>query len=271
MNSSNYSDYYMAEIKMEQVSIFNSLSNFENGLKTLQQKRNEVIKKGFADEKEEIHFFKIIKPNILSCIFFFREIYKIERNAPLNNQILSSNYYKSCVNMYNSSFKTTFQLTDFYEYWLIGADDRDSEFFLRKKCNHKKFIQLEFCDYDPEFSTFYDQLTSYFISNNMINKFLCYKINEFDNLSYANNKNLYSLKWKRSKADLIELIYGLYHTKCFEGESINSISNLFGKFFQKELTDVYHTFHRMKYRARSKTFFINEISSALEKAMEDKD
>ena len=59
MNSSNYSDYYMAEIKMEQVSIFNSLSNFENGLKTLQQMRNEVIKKGFADEKEEIHFFKI--------------------------------------------------------------------------------------------------------------------------------------------------------------------------------------------------------------------
>ena len=69
----------------------------------------------------------------------------------------------------------------------------------------------------------------------------------------------------------LELIYGLYHANCFDGESISSISNLFSKFYQVELKDVYHTFHRMKDRARSKTSFIDEITSALEKAMTEKD
>ncbi|MGJ1309089.1 RteC domain-containing protein [Sphingobacterium multivorum] len=41
-----------------------------------------VLEKGFIEEKDEIHFFKKLKPSILSKLIYYNAVFKIETKKP---------------------------------------------------------------------------------------------------------------------------------------------------------------------------------------------
>ena len=78
--------------------------------------------------------------------------------------------------------------------------------------------------------------------------------------------------WTDTKNALIELIYALYtNGSLSDGKiGIRKISLALERMFQISLGDLHHSFHRMKYRAGSRTAFLDQLKSSLEEYM-DKD
>ena len=45
----------------------------------LKEAKEEVQQRGFANQAEEIHFFRKVQPQIVSRLIFYNEIYQIEK------------------------------------------------------------------------------------------------------------------------------------------------------------------------------------------------
>ena len=49
----------------------------------LRKVKEEVLQRGFANQAEEIHFFREVQPQIFSRLIFYNEIYQIESKVRL--------------------------------------------------------------------------------------------------------------------------------------------------------------------------------------------
>lgn len=56
--------------------------------------RSMTVKYEFQNEEEEIHFFKDIKPDILSRYLYFYKITRIEMKRPIGSDDVQREYYK---------------------------------------------------------------------------------------------------------------------------------------------------------------------------------
>ena len=75
--------------------------------------------------------------------------------------------------------------------------------------------------------------------------------------------------WTDTKNALIELVYALHASGSvsYGRIGIRKISFALEKLFQINLGDLHHSFHRMKYRAGSRTTFLDQLKSSLEEYM----
>jgi len=74
--------------------------------------------------------------------------------------------------------------------------------------------------------------------------------------------------WKGTDADLVELIYGLKHSRKIEMDGqpadIKDIAELVGGWFEKELANVYWTGMANQRRKKDKTPFLNSLIRGVE-------
>lgn len=82
--------------------------------------------------------------------------------------------------------------------------------------------------------------------------------------------NTSTLLWPESQNALIELIYALYVTGSIgRGRiEIRKIAIVFQELFQIPLGDIHHAFHRMKTRAKSRTWYLDRLKQELEEYMD---
>lgn len=80
-----------------------------------------------------------------------------------------------------------------------------------------------------------------------------------------------TLQWQTSKNALIELIYALYFSNAIAGGNIREIARKFEYIFEVDLGDIHNSFHKMKYRAKGVSIFLDKLKQCLEKNTEEKD
>ncbi len=110
------------------------------------------------------------------------------------------------------------------------------------------------------------------IANELLYTYILQKINDDEMADFSTRDISDSILWTDSKNALIELIYALYaNNSLSDGKiGIRKISLVLERMFQISLGDLHHSFHRMKYRAGSRTTFLDQLKSSLEEYM-DKD
>ena len=89
-----------------------------------------IINYRFADEAEEILFFKEIKPKIFCHLIYYRKVYNIEMNRPVASLDAQRVYLKNkldAIQEYNN------KILDFYRYYRSCADYLDAAYFVRGK------------------------------------------------------------------------------------------------------------------------------------------
>lgn len=59
----------------------------------LRSVKEDVLKEGFSSKNEEIHFFKLVKPNILGKPIYYNKGYRIETASPAANGNLYQCYF----------------------------------------------------------------------------------------------------------------------------------------------------------------------------------
>lgn len=237
----------------------------------LNETKNLVAEKGFIDKKQEISFFKSIKPQILGKLIYYNKIYRIETSCPAKGGEFYKTYFENELDKLNKEFKEHFVDSDFYRYIKSGREDLDEKYFSLGNIDIMEGLNSFVFEIDPHFSTYYDYKVAHIIADELLYNYIRNRLNpesegQSTSLTYINYDDMF---WTDSKNALIELIYALYAARSLSNGrlAISKISAITETLFQIELGDFHHAFHRMKVRAGSKTAFLDYLKVSLEEYM----
>lgn len=233
-----------------------------------------VTEEGFKDDEEEIHFFRIIKPQILGKLIYYNKVYRIETTCPVSNGKMYYSYFSGQLANLKREYIDHICNSDFYRYYQSGRTDRDDIFFKRGNINYHDGLNSIVFEIDPTFSTFFDYKTARIIANELLYSYLLTKINpdEDPDVILQKSESSKDIFWTESKNALIELVYALHAAGVISHGKIGirKISLMFQILFRIPLGDLHHAFHRMKTRTGSRTAFLDQLKTSLEEYM-DKD
>ena len=233
-----------------------------------------VLQDSFADEQQEIDFFKNIKPQILGKLIYYNKIFRIETTCPVSNGKIHQSYYENLLKNLKSEYKESICNEDFYRYYRAGRTDRDHTYFRLGQVNYHDGLKSGVFEIDLSFSTYYDNKIAYIIANELLYTYMLTKINPDENpdLILLNGEANKDISWTNSQNALIELIYALYASNsiAYGKIGIRKLALIFQVLFRTPLNDIHHSFHRMKTRAGSRTAFLDQLKISLEEYM-DKD
>ena len=179
----------------------------------LNQLKAFVLNYKFQTHEEEIQFFKVIKPEIVSQLIYFIKINNIESKRPMGSIDNQQKYLLHELEKLTIYFNNHLE---FYRYYRMNSTFLDAIFFLRGKDDLHLHIDNLMIYIDPDFSTSQDYMVAKIMANDRLEVFLK---TELETLSLLNayqpgcNQLGYfdqTFQWSDSKTSLIELIYALY-------------------------------------------------------------
>lgn len=239
----------------------------------LSQMKSHVLEKGFADDNEEIEFFKTIKPQILGKLIYYNKVFRIEASCPVGGGTLYHKYFTGELHQLKQEYKEHICNTDFYRYYRLGRTDWDHHFFQLGKIDLHSGVNSFVFEIDTQFSTYYDYKVARIIANELLYNYLLSRISpeEPEGLFFPEeNGKAKDILWTDSKSALIELIYALHASGSISNGKvgIRRISAAFQNLFRIQLGDVHHAFHRMKDRSESRSIYLDQLKASLAQHMD---
>jgi hypothetical protein len=213
----------------------------------------------FDNIAEEVHFFKKLKPKFISKYIYYSRILDIESYKPAAGNKILKEYYEAEQEKLKLFYS---EQAEFYSYYRRDATYLDHKIFVRNSYDLKMKLSLGFYNFDNSFTTSHDQMIARFVASQQFDQYLKKQI---ENLSNTIGKTVSPLVWSGSKVGLIELIYALYHMRCFNGGNIE-LSEVI-KFVEKSLDTDLGNFHKTIFEIRNRkqgpTKFLNLVSDHL--------
>lgn len=167
----------------------------------------------FPDWSNEIYFFKNTKPQFVAVYIYYSKVLAVEASKPYaDSQALRSYYENERSNLlyfYNEQ-------REFISYYRRKSTYLDKKYFVRFKFDFKLKLSPELYSYDEEFSTSHDHIVSQILANDLLEQYLTNKIDSKDGKDNSID-HIKNLEWTAPKVALIELLYALHQTKCFNG------------------------------------------------------
>ncbi|MFD2285958.1 hypothetical protein GJU39_01330 [Pedobacter petrophilus] len=180
-----------------------SLTIVEGAVTHLQ---SSLEKLGFANDAEEIQFFKVIKPKFYSWKIFIIEQYNVFSNVPVDTFERIRSYYTKEIDFLQRYFD---QNQFLYQYYLSDECSLDNDYFLRR--NRESIHALIF---PGKFETKGDYIFAKFRAYELLREFLLVRIRliytDQDSSIFQFVTKSSKLTWTDDKVKLVELAYGIY-------------------------------------------------------------
>jgi len=240
----------------------------------IKQLRNEVIKKGFGSKKEEISFFKHIKPQIFSRLIYYVRLFSIESKRPRSSSKFQIRYLNNHIDKLQLFFNDNLE---FYHYYRRGATTLDEEYFIRGRSDLRTPTESYHYFIDEQFSTCQDTTVATIIAYDMLIVYLQQEIeklqtstNTYNNFMKQESSKLF---WTGSKTELTELIYALHSSGAINSGTadIKELASNFEQLFNIQLGNYYHTFIEIRARKLSKTKFLDKLADSINRRLEASD
>lgn len=244
-----------------------SLMEIDQSIRQLKSLVNSVP---FPSIAEEVYFFKEIKPLFAAQFIYYSKILSLEAAKPNAGQYVLKEYYESELKQLKNFVEDH---GDFYEYYRRKATYLDEKYFVRNQFDFKMNIDANLYNYDERFTTSHDHLLSKIIANDRLESYLLSSIYKIEGYFFEKFSDKSPLTWTFSKSGLVELLYALHSTQCFNGGNIelSEITRFIEKSFNVELGNVYKTLHEIKNRKTGRTKFLHALAEGLEKRFEEGD
>ncbi len=219
----------------------------------------------FKNEAEEIHFFKVTKPQLFSKLIYCQKVCRIEAARPAGSNTAIKNYLTKELDRIQYYFERNI---DFYKYYRNGHTHFDNYYFLRGKPDVQLALDSFYFERDSRFSTCYDFTVAKVIANDMLTVYLNNELVKLDKHSEEEQITVSFPKvketWTESKTDLVELLYALYELGCFNFGKISLIrlANYLENVFNISLGDVYRTYLSIRGRT-NRTQFLDQLKERL--------
>ncbi|MBS1740473.1 MULTISPECIES: RteC domain-containing protein [Weeksellaceae] len=265
------SDELEEEIKELIYDQGNFLSFYEKAIELILSKtaklKEYILKKGFKNVQEEIHFFKYQKPAIISQLIYYNAIYKIEARKPYG-----AKHIRKYLNKELKKLKRFFDNNlDFYKYYRSNNSFLDENFFVRGKHDIKLWLDTYYFQSDQTFSTSHDYKVAKIIANDLIQVYIEDQL--YSKTQEGKSASTQSLNWTGSKTAMIELIYALNCQGVFDNgnSDIRLIAQHFETTFNIDLGNFYQTFLELRTRKINRTKFLDELRDGLLRKMDEQD
>jgi len=215
----------------------------------------------FQSTQEEIHFFKMTKPELVSKLFYFDSMFNLKLDEPFASKDIIIAYYQQEM----SKLKDTITANqDFYRYYNSGQTHRDIEYFTRQGNDHRYF------DIDQRFSTRYDTTLAVILANHKIKVYIETLI---DQLILGDTTKPSPLSWTGSKADFVEIIYALHSAAPLNNNvgtsDIRVIASLLEKAFNFRVGNLYRHYQDIRMRKINPTSFLDPMREKLQRRLEE--
>ena len=227
---------------------------------TIRKLKDLITKHQFENIAEEVYFFKKLKPQFISKFIYYSSVLDIESHKPdVGNKILKK-YYEA----EQEKLKIFYvEQSEFYSYYRRDATYLDHKIFIRNSYDLKMKLSFGFYNFDTSFTTSHDHIIARFIAARQFDQYLKRQIERLGENGIGKNPS--PLVWSASKVGLIELVYALYHMRCFNGGNIE-LSEVI-KFVEKSLDTDLGNFHKTVFEIRTRkqgpTKFLNLVSDNL--------
>jgi hypothetical protein len=240
--------------------------------KAMTKMKGFVSNYAFENVKEEIHFFKEVKPLFYSKYVYFINVYNYLIQYPAGGE----EAVKAYINFHLADLQRFFDNNKaFYQYYRSGSTQMDEIYFTRGGFDVK--MELEDFEEDEQYSTSHDYKLSKIIANE--------KFQDYLQLEYARIGNGLLLppvsgkvfpfqhpNWTATPTDAIELIYSLKASGSVNNGNVD-VSELVGIFefvFQMEIKESYHKIIDIGRRKKTVPIFLNRLIDGLLKMLHDK-
>ena len=226
-----------------------------------------VAEKGFSDNDEEIYFFKVQKPVIVSKLVYYNAIYKIETKKP-NEAKAIKKYLKVELKKLKRYFDNNL---DFYKYYRTNNTSLDEKLFIRGNHDIKLCLDTGYFQSDLAFSTSHDYKVAKIIANDLIQVYIEDQLNSKD--QDGKPKIPKKLNWTGSKVAIVELIYSLHYQGVFENGNVDVrlIAKYFEDAFNVNLGNFYQTYLELRSRKMNQTKFLDTLRETLIRKMDEQD
>lgn len=218
----------------------------------IQELKSFVNTYHFTDEREEIRFFREIKPGFISEYFYYKKLFALRLfDSFRDDKARLANYQIELKKLEQHAARNR----DFYQYCLTASTDLDRQYFLRGRRD------LDALDRDEKFSTGFDTRLARMLANDLIRKFIHRKLQES-----VHGQLTFELTWTESKTALIELVYALHAAQVFNNGTadIRPIAATFETCFNISLGNYYRIFQDVRLRKGNATSFLDQLRKALQ-------
>jgi len=228
-----------------------------------------------CDQKEEIYFFKHIKPNIYRWKIYYSELYTIEENLPTGSVDEQINHLKQ-EHYHIERFFLQYQFQ--YQYYKLNAVELDNLYFVRG-VDLQSTLLPDVPELDPAFSTSCDYLFSKIKAYELLRDWIKERLNylkknpvSLDNILQGQATT--ELRWTGDSINLAELGYGLYYTAQLNNGTAG-IGEIF-RWLEEKLGVAIgipaKRFAAIRARKRlSRTKYIDEMKDAIDRKLEKED
>lgn len=217
----------------------------------------------FESIADEVHFFKNVKPFFISRYIFYSNQIRIESLRPSGSEKVLKKYYTGELQRLKRYYAENSEL---YNYYRRNATYLDHKYFTRKSFDLKMNLPTSLYDFDEDFTTSHDHKVSVLLGYEMLDTYLLEAVNNISNPLIADKK--FNISWTSSKVSLIELMYALHLTQCFNGGNIDfsEIVRWAEKALDIDLGNFYKTIGEIKSRKYNTTKFLQLLTENLNKA-----
>nr|WP_162988854.1 RteC domain-containing protein [Pedobacter schmidteae] len=233
----------------------------------LSELRELAFATGFSDQREEIFFFKSVKPKFYAEKIFVFELYRINRNRPVGTSEMICTYLGEELQQIHRFFQ---QFAFLYHYYSSAAVELDSLYFVRRAEVPLRLI-AEMPDGDLDFSTAMDSQFAKFIAFERLQQYLVKALESVMGTAFiqeqpAKQSTCAELRWTGDSINLVELGYALHDTGQLNNgcASLTEIFAGLSKTFHVEIKKPSRRFKEIESRKRmSITAFIDNMRKSI--------
>jgi len=232
--------------------------------------KKKVTKKSFNDRNTEIEFFKDIKQAPLSNLIYHFDLKSFELFFPKGNERVQQKYIEKKLGKLNKFFINNL---DFVQYIKLSKTYLDDRYFTREYFNEFNITHSKYYFRDPDFSTSHDLLLAKLNANQRLIVYLERRLSNLGKVCANNDTYLNPLVWTASRSDMTELGYSLIKSGAVNqgNASIKEIIHGLEQVFNFNSGDPYKNFSEIRRRKKSRTKFLDELTTCLVDKMDRDD
>lgn len=220
--------------------------------------RGLYLKHTFPSVKDEIHFFKNIKPRLFSELYFQVQVFEYYKFRPKGSLKAKKSFLNNCLDKASALISDH---CEFHNYCLMKVTHFDEHYFVKQEFNPKLHGGLKFPS-DPEFSSPADATLSCLLAAERLVQFIRNELFTLKNPKLdASWDFVKKLDWKGSKTDLVELIYSLHAANMLSGD-LKDAFHMAEKAFNIELGNFYRIYTDIKLK-KNPTNLLDNLKTAL--------
>jgi hypothetical protein len=224
----------------------------------------------FENQRQEIEFFKVIKPKFTSELLYYSALHQLLSKTPTDSLTRKKASLSAELEKCSGFFHDHQEL---YSYIRGGCTYMDHFWFLRLNtaCPAIWFSDLSGLNMDHEFSTPQDHKVAAFLA---CERLCLYCEQQLQKLESGPLSILQKLPWTAKTVDLVELIYGLYLTGAIDHGrmSLVEICSVLEVIFDTKLDNHSYLFSQtLRFRKSGSVKFLPEMMKAIEQKLDELD